>query len=51
VKVKLQNDDGTAEVLEYPLTSIQFQKTGTNGNGEQDESIDIDEEINLLLDR
>jgi cell fate regulator YaaT (PSP1 superfamily) len=51
VKVRFQTDDGTAEILEFPLSSLQFQRTGTNGNGEQDESFEIDEEINLLLER
>jgi len=51
VKVKLQTNDGTAELVEFPLASIQFQRSGTNGSLEPEEMIDIEPEIEFLLDR
>jgi len=37
VKVKIQANDGSTEVFEYPLSSIQFQKNGSNKNNENDD--------------
>jgi len=34
VKVKIQTNDGSTEIFEYPLSSIQFQKNGSNKNNE-----------------
>ena len=51
VKVRVHTDEGAIEIFEFPLSSIQFQKNGTNGNGDHEESIDMDEEIKVLLER
>lgn len=51
VKVKFQQGEGAAEIFEFPLSSVQFQKTCMNGNGGQEESVDNDEVVTSLLER
>jgi len=51
VKVKFQQGEGAAEILEFPLSSVQFQKTCMNGNGGQEESVDNGEVVTSILER
>jgi len=47
VKVKITQDDGTLEVIEFPLNEIQYQEEQA---AEEEEDIEIDDEIKSLLD-
>jgi len=51
LKVKLQQEDGSSAIEEFPLNKVRALKNYTNGSQEQDENIESNEEIEILLDR